>query len=537
MGSFNRCDTGGSTDALARRVGQVVVPVAVCIAMWSTATLRGQETRIGIAAGANHGVLLKGDGSVWTWGGNGYGQLGTDGDDRWTPVRVPGLGGVRSVAAGEHFTMVLKADGTVWTWGQNEYGELGYGSKEDSPRPAAVGGLPRIVAIAAAGHHSLALDSNGTVWGWGDVPNRSPVLVPQRVPDLANVVAIAAGDNHSIALDGGGTVWVWGDHGAGDLGDGCYNASNSPQRVRGLSDITAVAGGHELTLGLKNDGTVWAIGYGAAGQLGNGSTENSTKPVRVSGLSGVKSLAAGYMHVLALKGDGTVWSWGSNHERQLGNPGIGPDDSSKPVRSGTLTGVVAVAAAASHSAAVTGPDVVWTWGQNEGGALGADPESLDRSDTPMRAGQPVPAACSPLFACQTAGGKAIRICGVQDSADADKWTNIHYRFGPESGPPELMFPADPAKAPPSLFFYRGFRHREWLHTVRFSNGGYTYRVYYGAKSGGGVDVEDAKGKTLSSIECAERPQVYIEYLQMNLPCDPKNPRGAAGCKQGSAASK
>jgi len=147
---------------------------------------------LGIAAGANHGVLLKGDGSVWTWGGNGYGQLGTDGDDRWTPVRVPGLGGVRSVAAGEHFTMVLKADGTVWTWGQNEYGELGYGSKEDSPRPAAVGGLPRIVAIAAAGHHSLALDSNGTVWGWGDVPNRSPVLVPQRVPDLANVVAIAS---------------------------------------------------------------------------------------------------------------------------------------------------------------------------------------------------------------------------------------------------------------------------------------------------------------------------------------------------------
>jgi hypothetical protein len=394
-----------------------------------------------------------------------------------------------------------------------------------------------MVAIAAAGHHSLALDSRGAVWAWGDVPNRSAVLVPGQVPDLADIVAIAAGDNHSIALDRAGTVWVWGDHGAGDLGDGCYSCSNAPQRVRGFSDIKAVAGGHELTLGLKKDGTVWAIGYGAAGQLGNGSTENATRPVMVRGLTGVKALAAGYMHTLALKGDGTVWSWGSNHQSQLGNPAIGRDDSSKPVRAGALTGIVGIAAASNHSAAVTGQGVVWTWGDNDGGALGADPDTLERSDTPMQAGQAVPEACSALFACLTGSGKAIRICGTQDQADSDKWSAIHYRFGPETGPPELMFPPDPAAVPPSLFFSEEFRKREWFHTVRFSNGPYTYRVYYGTSSGGGVSVEDAKGKTLSTIECAERPQIYIEYLQMNLPCDPKNPRGAAGCKAGPAAGK
>jgi len=155
----------------------------------------------------------------------------------------------------------------------------------------------------------------------------------------------------------------------------------------------------------------------------------------------------------------------------------------------------------------------------------------------MQAGQAVPAACNALFACLTASGKAIRICGVQDDSDSDKWSSIHYRFGPENGPPELMYPADPASAPPSLFFYEELRHREWFHTVRFSTAGYTYRVYYGTSSGGGVKVEDANGKVRSNIECAERPQIYIEYLQMNLPCDPQNPHGAAGCRKSPAGNK
>jgi alpha-tubulin suppressor-like RCC1 family protein len=134
--------------------------------------------------------------------------------------------------------------------------------------------------------------------------------------------------------------------------------SSVPLPVRGLSNVTAVAAGYRLTLALKKDGTVWAVGYGAAGQLGNGSMEDSSKPVMVSGLTGVKAVAAGYMHALALKNDGTVWSWGYNHESQLGNARVRAEQSAKPVRSGTLSGVVAIAASASHSAAVTGPGVV-----------------------------------------------------------------------------------------------------------------------------------------------------------------------------------
>ena len=503
--------------------------IATCLALCFGGVLEAQEARVGIATGYWHGLLLKADGTIWTWGNGNAGQLGREDDDQWGPVQVPGLSGFRAVAAGRDFSMALKSDGTVWTWGSNKERGLGNGTKTDSPTPTPIAGLPKIVAIAAANRHALALDANGTVWEWGFVINQREILSPSQVAKLKNVTSVATGDEHNVALDSSGQVWVWGDHGAGDLGDGCYNHSAVPQKLRGMTGMKAVGAAHEVTVARKSDGTVWVLGNGVAGQLGNGKVQNvSMDPVMVTGLTGVKALAGGDAHFLALRTDGTVWSWGYNHSHQLGNTRLTCEECPKIARTGALTGIVAIATGENHSVAATAEGGVWAWGDNTSGVLGADPDILDRSDAPMRPGQKVPEKCtSPLFACITESGKVIRICGEQ--SDSDKWTKIHYRFGPDVGPPDLMYPEDPDKAPPSLFFFQQPTRGEHLITVRFTNGGYTYRVYYGEESGGGVKVEDANGRIISHISCAERPAIYVEYLEMNLPCDPKNPRGAAGC--------
>jgi alpha-tubulin suppressor-like RCC1 family protein len=467
---------------------------------------------LALAAGERHGLLLQSDGTVWAWGDNGF--------DGWEPVHVPGLTGIRAIAAGGGFSLAVKDDGTLWTWGT-----------DNAEQPRIVAGIRDLVAISAAEQHALALDSHGTVWEWRDVPVDGPAAAPKQATGLSGVRTIAASDRHSVALTSDGGIWVWGDHGAGDQGNGVYSNSAIPLRLRGFSDIVAIAAAYQLTIALKHDGTVWTIGYGAAGGLGNGATVNtSTTPVMVKGLTGVKAIAGGYMHACALKGDGTVWCWGYNHDHQLGDTRLATDASNVPVRAGTLAQVAAIAAANNHSAAVTADGTVWTWGQNNGGALGADPDDLDRSDVPMRAGQEIPPACRVLFACLTESGKEIRICGNQDDSAVDKWTAIHYRYGPESGPPELIFPKNPETAPPSLYFADESRGSDYRVSIRFTNGGYTYRVFSGSKSGAGVTVEDAKGKVISNISCAERPEMYAEYLRENLPCDPKGPRGAAGCK-------
>ena len=89
------------------------------------------------------------------------------------------LTNVVAIAAGDDHSLALKADGTVVGWGDNFYGEITI--------PA---GLTNVVAIAAGGYHSLALKADGTVVGWGD-NNYGEINIPAG---LTNVVAIAAGD-------------------------------------------------------------------------------------------------------------------------------------------------------------------------------------------------------------------------------------------------------------------------------------------------------------------------------------------------------
>src|ERR1700749_2521808 len=82
-----------------------------------------------VSSGSYHGAPVKTDGSVWTWGYNGYGQLGSGNTfSRETPFPVLGLTNAVSVAVGNYHTLVLKSDGTVWSFGLNSSGQLGDGT-------------------------------------------------------------------------------------------------------------------------------------------------------------------------------------------------------------------------------------------------------------------------------------------------------------------------------------------------------------------------------------------------------------------------
>ncbi|MBI4947259.1 MAG: T9SS type A sorting domain-containing protein [Bacteroidetes bacterium] len=87
-----------------------------------------------VAAGMYHALALKNDGTVWAWGNNGSGQLG---QGTWTNSTTPlqvltGASGcstylcnITSIAAGYEHSLALKNDGTLWAWGGNGNGALG----------------------------------------------------------------------------------------------------------------------------------------------------------------------------------------------------------------------------------------------------------------------------------------------------------------------------------------------------------------------------------------------------------------------------
>ncbi len=98
--------------------------------------------------------------SVYAWGSDIHGQLGTGLEaNSPKPVRVKGLDGVISVAAGHDHSLALKSDGTVWAWGSNEHGQLGNGTFTNSDIPVAVIGLNNVTSISASYQRSMALTS------------------------------------------------------------------------------------------------------------------------------------------------------------------------------------------------------------------------------------------------------------------------------------------------------------------------------------------------------------------------------------------
>jgi len=302
---------------------------------WEPRKVGGLSGVVDATAGWYHSLAVDGNGDVWGFGNNDNGRLGlgTTGGTHRVPEKLTGMGGVAHVAAGEAFSLALKGDGSVWGWGYNGYGQVGDGTTMERTAPVTVSGLGAgsgVVAIAAGRWHSLAVKSDGTLWGWGyDYSGQlgsgtgGYKTEPMLIGSVGNVVAVSAGDYHTVVLKGDGTVWCAGGNGYGQLGTGGGSSSTFVQ-VPNLSGVVAVGAGSQFSVALKSDGTLMAWGYNSEGELGNGGTAHSGTPVAVSSLSGVVALSSSN-HTLAVRNNGaeTIWAWGYNSNGQVGNRSMG----------------------------------------------------------------------------------------------------------------------------------------------------------------------------------------------------------------------
>lgn len=133
-------------------------------------TLLGLTGISKIWTGYNHLFCLKSDGTIWAWGDNAYGQLGdstTISLGSNVATQVLGLTNVISITGGQRHSIALRSDGTVWTWGWNGMGQLGNNTLIDELTPTQVPGLNNVIEVAAGDNHCLVRKSDSTVWGWG----------------------------------------------------------------------------------------------------------------------------------------------------------------------------------------------------------------------------------------------------------------------------------------------------------------------------------------------------------------------------------
>ncbi len=320
---------------------------------------------------------LKSNGNLQGWGQNVLGQLGLGyanmGVFSPTATGTPATEWVSGAVGGSH-TVALRSEGTLWSWGSNDHGQLGTGNNTDQNTPVMSGNDSNWVAVSAGEGHTAALKSNGTLWSWGDngngqlgIGNYNDQDNPQQVSG-SNWASVSCGSAHSLALKADGTLWAWGDNSSGQLGTGNYSTFNSPVQIGSYDKWLAIAAGGKHSLALKADGSLWAWGRNTEGQLGTGNNTVQLSPVQVGTGDTWVWISAGDQYSLALKADGTLWAWGMNSDGQLGIGNYNNQDS--PVQVGAGNDWIAANAGKAHSIAWKVDGTIWSWGNNDYGQLG-----------------------------------------------------------------------------------------------------------------------------------------------------------------------
>ncbi|HXI54988.1 MAG TPA: Ig-like domain-containing protein, partial [Polyangia bacterium] len=278
-----------------RSLGQLGDGVVSSTPVFAAKQIGGAEWAV-VRAGDQHVAAIKKDGTLWSWGYNGYGQLG-NGDPGNANQAVPvqeayGINQWISISAGAVHTMGLTAYGNLWSWGWNDWGTLGVGDTVSRNTPAAVT-VPSSIAgwnmFDGGFDFALGMGSNGSILSWGrnfygqlDAPSwQAFSLDPTQWVAPTNWSVVSAGYLHGMAVRQDGTLWTWGSNNSGQLGTGAaFGSTFGPlaQESTRASNWVAALGRQQTSVGVKADGTVLAWGDNASGQLGTGDTVSHNTP-------------------------------------------------------------------------------------------------------------------------------------------------------------------------------------------------------------------------------------------------------------------
>jgi alpha-tubulin suppressor-like RCC1 family protein len=245
-----------------------------------------------VSCGYYFTAAIKTDGTLWCWGGNNNGQLGDNtGVRKSSPVQTVAFGtNWKQVSCGYDHAAAIKSDGTLWSWGSNGLGNLGDNTsvKKSSPVQTISYGT-NWKQIKCSKNNSFAIKTDGTLWCWGvnsvgelgdnTQANRSSPI--QTITAGSNWKDISASNSTTAAIKTDGTLWVWGYNNLGQLGDNTITNKSSPvQTITRGTNWKQVSGGTNHTAAVKTDGTLWTWGYNFYGQLGDNTTTNKSSPVQ-----------------------------------------------------------------------------------------------------------------------------------------------------------------------------------------------------------------------------------------------------------------
>ena len=228
-------------------------------------TFAGGNNWKSVACGTDFTAAIKTDGSLWTWGYNVDGRLGINNTaNRNTPVTTfAGGNDWKSVSAGGGYTAAIKTDGSLWVWGSNTDGRLGTNDTNTRTTPVTTfAGGNNWKSVAVGDRHTAAIKTDGSLWTWGrnpfgqlgtndTTPNRSTPVT--TFAGGTNWKSVSVAYSQIVAIKTDGTLWTCGGNNNGQLG-----INNTANRS---VPVTTFAGGNNWKSADCDGGHSTAIKY------------------------------------------------------------------------------------------------------------------------------------------------------------------------------------------------------------------------------------------------------------------------------------
>ncbi|MGC6402126.1 MAG: gliding motility-associated C-terminal domain-containing protein [Flavobacteriaceae bacterium] len=121
-----------------------------------------------ISMGLYHTIILKSDGTLWSMGSDGFGELGRNGDSR-SAEQIGTATNWSKIKSSERVSFAINTEGEMYGWGHNNYGQLGVGDFSNKQTPTKVETEGNILWRENLGGYDfqIALDADGNAYGWG----------------------------------------------------------------------------------------------------------------------------------------------------------------------------------------------------------------------------------------------------------------------------------------------------------------------------------------------------------------------------------
>ncbi|RDI11936.1 T9SS type A sorting domain-containing protein [Flavobacterium sp. AG291] len=180
-----------------------------------------------ISTGSSTSYAIKTDGTLWVCGNNQSGEMGNGtgvGNNAGGPsVLVPTqIGGNdwKDVDAGGQHVIAQKNDNTLWSWGINGFGELGDNTMVTRSFPMQIG-TDAWTSFSAGNGSCAGTKADGKLYAWGINYQGIGIKEPTLVNDDTDWdKTLSSGQTYYLAVKTNGNMYAWGGNDVGQLGLG-----------------------------------------------------------------------------------------------------------------------------------------------------------------------------------------------------------------------------------------------------------------------------------------------------------------------------